>query len=159
MYRANRCVEWDLLFGLQEAVILRIGWNRPGTEDLFRNPESPSDGVLNHVAAQTMAYHPARFCRPRARPGHQATGLEDPAAARHGRPRADPGRNPTQQQPVSESHRPRRSSGCISRQPSEQQYYKCAALRIAAFLIVRSDSDLAPDSGSRDAGGRRHVKG
>jgi hypothetical protein len=158
MYRANSCGEWDLLFGLQEAVIPGVGMEPAGNRRLVPEPEVSPDGDLNHVAAQTMAYHPARCGRSVTCPRYQATGRHDPAP-RHGRPRTDPGRNPAQQQPVSESHRPRRSSGCISRQPSEQQHYKCSALRIAAFLIVRSDSDLAPDSGSRDAGGRRHVKG
>src|ERR1700716_1478372 len=142
MYRANSCGEWDLLFGLQEAVIPGVGMEPAGNRRLVPEPEVSPDGDLNHVAAQTMAYHPARCGRSVTCPRYQATGRHDPAP-RHGRPRTDPGRNPAQQQPVSESHRPRRSSGCISRQPSEQQYYKCPALRIAALSATRCYGDMS----------------
>jgi hypothetical protein len=157
LYRANSFVEWDILFGLQEAVISRGAMEPAGNRRLVPEQKSPSDGVLNHVAVQAIAYHPAHSCHTSPCPRHHAARRHNPAA-RHGSSFADPGRNPTQQRPVSQSYWARCSSGRVCQQQSEWQHHKCSALGIAAFSIVRAGSGRAPNSGSSDAGERSSIR-
>jgi hypothetical protein len=158
MYRANSFGEWYLLFGLQEAVIPGDAMEPAGNRRLVPEPKSSSDGVVNHVAVQAIAYYPAHSCHTSRCPRHNAARRHNPAA-RHGSSFADPGRNPTQQRPVSQSYWARCSSGRVCQQQSERQHHKCSALGIAAFSIVRAGSGPAPDCGLSDAGRRRAREG